>query len=1097
MLTLYRSNRSDVLADVLAANLSLHPPGVLEEAQVVVNTWPTSRWLGEQLAMANPAGITANLRFPFPSSLLRQTVDGLLKTETTSGSTDPWRAQNLVWPLLDLLPELLEHPCSTPLQHWLNTRKGTAHDVLDPPLWQLARAMADAIDDYSLYRPAMLEAWLVGETTDARGAPLAETLLWQPQLMQRLHQRIKGLPFGLRARQLIRQLQQGWRPERPPQPPLRLFGISSLAPVQVELLQALSCLRSIELYLLTPCPDLWQRQNSAERHAPLDQDWLLTVPSFEARFGRLGAEFQQLLEGSGETQLGGWRALDPFFFPATVAQTQGVDPTLLEQLQEHLIHGTQTDGLPRPDDDRSLQFHACPGRMRQLQVLRDQILQLLANDDSLEPRDILVMTPQVEAFAPLVGAVFGDNNATGVRLPWRLTDRSQESEAGITQVVLQLLALGGERLTASALETVLTNAPLLDAHQLQPDDAEGITQALQQAGFRWGLDGHERGGTATHSLGWAIDRLVLGVVYPEAPGLALGATAPMALTGSLEQQGRWLGLLRQLQRSLQWLGTSRSVQDWVEGLRQQLHDLFGDGGDWAWEVQTIHAALTDWQEVAGCSNLRLSAPVVGEVLAERLIEGSGRFGHRSGALTISALEPMRAIPHKVLVLMGLDAGVFPRQRQRPGFHLMEQQRLLGDPSSGDQDRYVLLEAVLSARQHLLVSWSCRDERTGEPLEASTPVRQWLDLFPQVPVQEHAANALERSNFLPSAFWPPASCDQRLLQVRQHLDARPMDGTTTDDARTGLAFSTVPTADLPTADIPTAEHQASPLSSWDDLVAWTQAPQQHWLEQLGLRPKEHNKAVLDLEDLSLDERQRSALLRRELQRQDPSRQQESNGAPDWIALTRGQGLLPPQSAGALEAQQLDQRWHSLHSCLASLGEERRATVQMGEWQTELPLRDQQLVVIHTARPRSPQRQQLWLELLLATAAGCSVRSGVLVGHDGHHFRVLESIAPPSRDQSVALLDQHQSWRAQFQQRCWPLPPETGWAFAMGETKGRGWSKARDAWEGNAVVAGERLDAVQQLCFGSDLPLSDLLTDDVQTLALALHAPLLKHRQEVKG
>ena len=1078
MLTLYRSNRSEVLADVLAANLCLHPPGVLEEAQVVVNTWPTSRWLGEQLALANPSGITANLRFPFPTSLLRQTVDGLLEQQSPGGGADPWRAQNLVWPLLELLPELLEHPSSAPLQHWLNTRKSAALEVLDPPLWQLARAIADAIDDYSLYRPAMLEAWLKGQATDARGTPLSPTMLWQPQLMQQLHSRLGCLPFGMRARQLIRRLQEGWRPELPPQPPLRLFGLSSLAPVQVELLQALSCLRSIELYLLTPCPDLWQRQSSIESQAPLDEEWLLTVPSVEARFGRLGAEFQQLLEGSGETQLGSWRALDPFFFPATTASSQGQEPTLLEQLQEHLVHGTPTDLLTRTEDDQSLQFHACPGRLRQLQVLRDQILQLLANDDSLEPRDILVMTPQVEAFAPLVGAVFGDNDATGVRLPWRLTDRSQQSEAGISQGVLQLLALGGERLTASALETVLANAPLLRAHQLEPDEAEDITQSLQQAGFRWGLDSRDRGGDPTHSLAWAIDRLVLGVVYPETPGLALGNTAPMALPGSLEQQGRWLGLLRQLQRSLQWLSHSRSVQAWVEGLRPQLMALFADGGDWAWELQTIHSVLTDWGEVAGSSSLELSAPVVGEVLAERLSEGSGRFGHRSGALTISALEPMRAIPHKVLVLMGLDAGAFPRQRQRPGFHLMEQQRLLGDPSSGDQDRYVLLEALLSARQHLLVSWSCRDERTGEPLEASTPVRQWIDLLPQVPVREHAANALERSNFLPSDAWPPASCDQRLLQVRQHLDAGTIGGTA------GLAFSiTQPT----NPDGPT-----SPLSAWDDLISWATAPQKQWLEQLGLRPREHEKAVLDLEDLSLDERQRSALLRREL-----GRDQDDNAEPDWLALDRGRGQLPPRSAGALEAHQLEQRWTSLSTCLSSLGEERRDAVSVGPWQAELTLRDDQLVLVHTARPRSPQRQQLWLELLLATAAGSKLRSAVLVGRDGHRFRVLERITPPTRDQCTALLDQHQAWRKQYQQRCWPLPPETGWAFAVGEAKGKGWSKARDAWEGNAVLAGERRDAVQQLCFGSDLPLGDLLTDDAQALALTLHGPLLERRQEVKG
>ena len=315
-------------------------------------------------------------------------------------------------------------------------------------------------------------------------------------------------------------------------------------------------------------------------------------------------------------------------------------------------------------------------------------------------------------------------------------------------------------------------------------------------------------------------------------------------------------------------------------------------------------------------------------------------------------------------------------------------------------------------------------------------------------------------------------------MRQHLDAGTIEGTA------GLAFSITQQTN--------PDGPASPLSAWYDLISWATAPQKQWLEQLGLRPREHEKAVLDLEDLSLDERQRSALLRREL-----GRDQDDNAEPDWLALDRGRGQLPPRSAGALEAHQLEQRWTSLSTCLSSLGEERRDAVSVGPWQAELTLRDDQLVLVHTARPRSPQRQQLWLELLLATAAGSKLRSAVLVGRDGHRFRVLERITPPTRDQCTALLDQHQAWSEQYQQRCWPLPPETGWAFAVGEAKGKGWSKARDAWEGNAVLAGERRDAVQQLCFGSDLPLGDLLTEDAQALALMLHGPLLERRQEVKG
>lgn len=1109
MLTLYRSNRAELLAQVLATRLRLEPPGPLEQIQVVVNTWPTSRWLGEQIALglSDPAdppggGIAANLRFPFPASRLRQLVDELLGSDAegapSPAGADPWRAQNLVWPVLELLPELLQAPEAAPLRQWLE-RRGADRRRLDRPLWQLGRAIADAFDDYGLYRPAMLEAWLEGRDLDAAGQPLAEALRWQPQLLRALAQRLERQPFGLRARGAIAQLRQG-RPLNASAPtpgqPLRLFGLSSLAPVQVELLQALSAQMAVELYLLTPCRDLWQRHD-ARAGEPLGSDWLLEVPGLEARFGRLGAEFQQLLEASGDTQPGPWHDHDAFLLPASIA---GEGASLLEQLQERLATGDTDQPLRRTPDDTSLEFHACPGRLRQLQIVRDRLLQLLASDDTLEPRDILVMTPQVEAFAPLVGAVFGDSEATGVALPWRLTDRSQQSEAGISQGLLALLQLAGDRLTATALEAVLGCAPLLLHQGIEPSEAGEITALLQRGGFRWGLDGRARGGDPRHSLSWAIDRLVLGLVLPETPGLAPADTAPLAMTGSLEQQGRWLALLLRLRQSLAWLGQARGVADWVSGLREQLAALFGDGGERAWELQALQAVLADWNAVASSSPLLLEAVVVAEVLAERLSEASGRFGHRSGALTISALEPMRAIPHKVVVLMGLDAGAFPRQRQRPGFHLLERQRRLGDPGSGDQDRYVLLESLLSARQHLLISWSNRDERTGEAQEPAAPVRQWLDLLAQqlrdpqqlqaadLPLREHAASPLERRNFLPEPPWPAASCDRRLLLARRQLEQAP------EAAVQGLAAREPPQP-------PAAGAEAVPATAgdaWVDLRAWIEAPQARWLEELGLRPREWEEPVRDLEDLRLNERRRAALLRAQL---DGDGLPPADLDPNWAWLERGRGVLPPLAAGELEVAQLQQRWRSLQDCLERLGPARQEPAGWQGLEAVLPWRGRRLVLAHTGKPRCRQRLRLWLELLLAAAAGQAPTGGALVGRDQQRFRLLEQFTAPSPSRAAELLGQLRQWREQHRRRCWPLPPDTGWAYAAAEAakpgQRKGWSKAKEAWEGGFQGRGERQDAIQALCFGSDQPLAELLSPAVQELALALHGPLLELRQEWKG
>ncbi len=1097
MLTLYRGNRAELLADLLAAQLRLDPPGPFEPVRVVVNTWPTSRWLGERLALGlgdpgNPFadGVAANLRFPFPGSYLRELVDQVLADgEANAAGRDPWRASELVWPLLEQLPALIEQPEAGLLRRWLQQR-GSGQRRLDQGLWQLGRAIADAFDDYTLYRADMLASWMKGEPRDGSGRPLPQAQLWQPLLFRQLAAALERPPFGLRVRAAIARLQQACASGTtlPLPSPIRLFGLSSMAPLQVELLQALSGQVDVELYLLTPCRELWRRRDQAAA-TPLGQEWLLTVPRLEARYGRLGAEFQQLLEGTGVAQLGAWQERDLFVGAAAAAENAGRSPSLLEQLQEQLVDPEQRPTLTLEPGDRSLEFLACPGRLRQVQIVRDRVLQLMAADPTLAPRDVLVMTPQVDAFAPLVAAVFGDTGATGVALPWRLTDRSQQSDPGIAQGVLALLELGGERLTASALEGLLACGPLLTSRGIEPSEAGAITELLQRAGFRWGLDGRARGGDPTHSLGWAIDRLLLGLVLPEEPGLAPGDTAPQAMGSNLERQSRWLGLLLGLRRALEQLERPRTPAGWVARLRPLLEELFGDGGERAWELPPIQAALADWLAVAGSSELELPAPVVAEVLGERLAADSGRFGHRTGALTISGLEPMRAIPHRVIVLMGLDGGAFPRQRERPGFHLMERQRQLGDPNPADQDRYVLLESLLSARQHLVITWSCRDSRTGEALMPCTPVRQWLALLEQdlgaqamgQLVREAAANPLERRNFLPEGTLPPICSDRRLLQARQLLEGhqprppRPLAATAEPQ----------PAAPQAPPGAASAAHAA--------LLAWLQAPQEVWLESLGLRPKEWGQQVLDLEPLGLDERERAQLLRQALQR--PGAPE----TPDWLAEQRGRGSLPPGAAGVLEAGQLDSRYRSLAALLERLGDEQLDTAAAAGLEGQLCWRGDQLVLAHTAKATPAQRLELWLALLLACAAGREPRRGVLVARDDNQFRMLETLAPLPSAEAMAQLEHLQTLQERSRSRCWPVPPRTGWAWAEAEhhKPGSGFKAAASAWEGGFGRSGEREQAVMGFCFSAGLTARDLVVEPFTAAALDLLEPLLERRSVEKA
>jgi len=893
------------------------------------------------------------------------------------------------------------------------------------------------------------------------------------------------------VRSAVQRLLQGQvNPASLPQR-LRLFGISALAPVQVELIQALSGLLEVEVYLLTPCPDLWQRCGSRREQLgegwlePPDGVWLEAAPRTEAILGRMGAEFQQLLEGVGDVQLGERRDGDLFAAPAEMAAA-GVDSaSLLEQLQQQLVDCERSAPLRRCRTDQSLLFQAAPGPWREVQLVRDRILQWLAADPELEPRDVLVMTPQIDRYAPLLSSVFNDVDAIGVDLPWRLTDRSQQSSPGLSMAMLMLLELAVGRFNATGLEQLLANPALQRQQALPPDEAVLLTRTLQRSGFRWGLDARERGGDETHSLRWCLDRWLLGLVLPEQDGLAPGGAAPFHQDLDPERLVRWWSLLDRLARMLDQLRRPRTSEAWAALLLVQLHDLFGDGGPWSGELQSWSQALDEWRERAEACALELDAAVALEVLQEALSVDSGRFGHRSGSLTVSALEPMRAIPHKVIVLMGLDGADFPRPSRRPGFHLLEQQRRLGDPRSSDQDRYVLLEALMSARNHLMVSWCGRLERTGEEQPPAAPVEQWLGQLQQELrssgasteglLLKPAPNPLARSNFDPDQ---PLSCDRRQLEGRLWLERdRP-------EPIAGLAW----TALLAMPSTPPEQQPSASALDMDSLLAWLQRPQAVWLQQRGLRPGEGIEPVEDLDALELDGLRRYQLLDQEL-----DRHPLDGSTPDWLAAHAGRGVLPAGSGAALEQRQLAERWQALAHQLKGLGECRRESHSLGGRSRPLLFAGDVQVVVLAGQLRSAGVMQGWLQHLLLCAADAAPAGGSAVV--GLSTRVAGAAVhlrwrPLLASEAQPLLEKLQAMAAAGHERCWPIPPKSGWQLV--------WKEHNKAGSGLAGFTNQWLDEretpVMQLCFGVDAEPDRLLnTPGFSEAISSLYVPILQHHQ----
>jgi exodeoxyribonuclease V gamma subunit len=782
MLHLHRAERADGLVDDLAAVVRTPLADPFQAEVVAVPTRGVERWLAQRLsasAGASPErcdGVCANVDFPFPGRLTGGAV------ATASGiddESDPWLPARSIWPLLEVVQESIDEPWLALLKRHI---QGTEESPRRGRRLAAVRHVSDLYDRYALHRPDLLLRWVAGEDEGDDAA-------WQAGLWRRLRERI-GVPSPAeRLEPACRRLRE--EPSLVDLPPrLSLFGLTRLPASQLQVLRALAAGRDVHLFLLHPSAELWRRVAGELEGRPRivrradDPTALLPRSPLLASWGQDSRELQLVVDMAGDAQLHEHR----------------LAPDGRGTLLAHLQADVRADREPRPAPgvgaDGSVQVHACHGRARQVEVVRDAILQLLANDPTLEPRDIVVMCPDIESFAPLIHATFGSAASDDddplppdlrpVDLRVRLADRSLRQTNAVLGVVAELLDLAGSRLTASQVLDLASRVPVRRRFRLDDDDLARVAQWASESGVRWGLDAAQRApyrlerfDVNTWRSGW--DRVLTGVAMAEEGQRLIGDVLPLDDVGSgdIDLAGRFAELLDRLHDAIGAFSEDRPLADWTSAIVDAADALTDTAPRDAWQRLQLARLLDDVAAESAGSETPLALPEVRSLLADRLRGRPTRASFRTGHLTMCTLVPMRSVPHRVVCLMGLDDGVFPRQTALDGDDLVLADPHVGDRDARHEDRQLLLDALLAATDHLVVTYTGRDERSNLALPPAVPVGELLDAIERTApgaarevVVEHPLQPFDARNFTAGALAPgqPWSFDRVALEGARSLAA---------------------------------------------------------------------------------------------------------------------------------------------------------------------------------------------------------------------------------------------------------------------------------------------------------------------------------------
>lgn len=787
-------NQLENLRSVLVHWMSAQPISPLGDEQILVQSNGIAQWLKMALASTEDGhpGIAAGVRVELPNQFVWRLYRMVLGNQIPASL--PYDKNNLTWRILRLLPTLQE-AVFKPLQRYLSD------DENGRKSYHLAARLADLYDQYQVYRADWLQRWSQNSDVLSKGntvhgeQPLPEEQLWQPALWRKLRADLATdsaeMEFSSRADvhdQALQMLQAGELnavelPER-----VIVFGISSLPKQTLELLAALGQHTQVLLAVLNPCRHFWgeiasvrdearrrTRVNMRQTAKPglpevLDSDALyLHAPALLASLGKQARDYLSLLAEFDQPEAyQNWFSapINVFLHPTTGESAEAINGPddlaefpLLHQLQQDIfdLNPPPTASTKRvlAPEDQSLSFHRCHSRQREVEVLQDNLIAAFAADESLRPRDVIVMTPDIADYAPHINAVFGRIERDDKRyLPFSLADQANRGRVPMLIALEYLLSLPEQRVTLNEVFDLLDVPAIQQRLQLQPEVLPQLRLWLTEAGVRWGIDGEHRevfdlqGMGDAYSWAFGIERMLLGYAFGEGFGEASGDTNDSAWHGrmpyteigglSAADLGPVLQFIQQLKRWTKTLAAHplRTFADWqrlFSGESNLLDTFFlpENDADARLFVQLQEALEGIAAAVeAGDFNGELSLAVLRDAwLAEADQSGlSQKF--MAGKITFSTLLPMRAIPFKRVYILGLNDGEYPRSRRPDDFDLMSNDYRPGDRSRRDDDRYLFLEALLSAREALYLSWVGRSDRDNTEKTASVLVNQLRDLISQ-------------------------------------------------------------------------------------------------------------------------------------------------------------------------------------------------------------------------------------------------------------------------------------------------------------------------------------------------------------------------------
>jgi len=709
-LNIFTSNRLEILAEQLAMIFREPLSSPISTEIIVVQSRGMGRWISMELA--RQSGVCANCAFPFPNAFLQEMFDKLLPDLPDESPFDPVA---MTFRIMKILPECIQLPSFESIERYLED------DTKGMRLFQISQKIADLFDQYLVFRPEMIFGWERGKENH-----------WQANLWRKLSSGKEKMHRAWLRKALFEKIRnQSHEIENFPDR-VSIFGISYLPPFYLDTFVQISKLTQVNLFLMNPCREYWGDIVS-------DRE----IKKIQGKYTQYISTSEELYLEKGNRLLSSMGTLGRNFF----SMISGLDCRVYEQFEDkyghNLLSEIQSDILQLKDRnktvvtdlDTSIQIHSCHSPMREIEVLHDNLLAMFEEDPDIMPKDIIVMATDIELYAPFVQAVFDGQTDEALRIPFTIADQSFRKESRVIDGFMSILDLKDSRLGAISVMALLESPSIKEKFGLADSDIEIAERWIKETNIRWGIDAESRRkkglpGFSENTWKAGIDRLLLGYAMPGFDRQMFSGILPYDHIEGDEVKvlGKFLKFLDLVFTCIDSLDQVRTLSGWHTTLGEILEQFFALDEDAEQEIRVLRQILDDMskqESLSGFDKL-IEIEVVRSYLDNLLKHEHFGTGFISSGVTFCAMLPMRSIPFKVICLVGMNTDAFPRESQTLGFDLMKINPRIGDRSRRNDDKYLFLEALVSARKKFYISYVGQSIKDNSLIPPSVLVSELID-----------------------------------------------------------------------------------------------------------------------------------------------------------------------------------------------------------------------------------------------------------------------------------------------------------------------------------------------------------------------------------